>query len=73
MPCYENILNDRVNICPAHASADNPVFFITSRAPAHVHVCDSPEAVYEWLSARFDMYDAPRDALDFEIVDLARS
>ena len=66
-------LSDRVNIYPAAASPENPLFFITSRVPAHVWVCDSPEAVRDYLLCRFARFDDASAALDFEVVDLLRS
>lgn len=67
-------MDSRTNICPALTTPDNPLFFITSRAPAHVHQATTPQEAYDWLYARLvEFADDPERALDFEIVDLARS
>ena len=67
-------LNKTTNIHLSSISKENPLFILTSRSPAHVACLDSPQLVYEWLSDRLDNFaDDPVAALDFEIVDFARS
>lgn len=67
-------MDSKTNIHFASASHENPLFILTSRAPAHVATLESPEEVYDFLMRRFEKYaDDPAKAVDFEVVDLIRS